>query len=140
MNAIVICESLTGNTRRAGEIIAAELQRRGWETTVCPTSAIDFGALSRAELVIVGTWTDGIFFFGQRPGGASRLHKLPVLHGKKAVVYCTFALDPGKTLEKLSAIVEAKGAEVIGGQTMRRDHLEASATEFVDRLVAAVPG
>jgi menaquinone-dependent protoporphyrinogen IX oxidase len=140
MHAIVICESLTGNTLRAGEIIAAELERRGWDTSVCPTDDIDFGALSRAELVIVGTWTDGIFVIGQRPGGAGRLRSLPVLHGKKAVVFCTFALDPGKTLEKLVAIVEARGAEVVGGQSMRRDHLESSALEFVDRVMAAVPG
>jgi hypothetical protein len=64
---------------------------------------------------------------------------LPVLHGKKAVVFCTFAINAGKTLEKLVAIVESRGAEVVGGQTMRRDHLDRSATEFVDRLVAAVP-
>lgn len=140
MNAIVICESLTGNTRRAGGIIAAQLAERGWNTTVCSTTDIDFAALSQADLVIVGTWTDGLVFVGQRPGGAPRLRSLPVLHGKKAVVFCTFAINAGKTLEKLVAIVEGRGAEVVGGQTMRRDHLERSATEFVDRLVAAVPG
>lgn len=138
MHAIVICESLTGNTLRAGEIIAAQLQAHGWSTTVCPTSAIDYAALSRADLVIVGTWTDGIFFFGQRPGGTGRLRSLPMLTGKKAVVYCTFALDPGKTLEKLIAIVESRGAEVVGGQSMRRDHLETSAADFVDRVLTAV--
>lgn len=137
MHAIVICESLTGKTRRAGDLIADGLRDHGWAVTVSSTTAVDYQALSRAEMVIVGTWVDGILVVGQRPGGAARLRSLPALSGKKALVFCTFALDPGRTLDKLSAIVAGRGAEVVGGQTMRRDHLEASAGDFVERVLAA---
>lgn len=136
MHAVVIYESLTGNTRRAGEIIAAELRAAGHDAVACPTTAIDYQALHEADLVIVGGWTDGLFFVGQRPGRAGRLRKLPSLVGKRAVCYVTYALDAGRTLDKVIAIVEGLGATVEGGMTIRRDKLDEGAREFADRVLA----
>ena len=138
MYGVVIYESLTGNTRRAAKLIAGDLTASGYPTIACPTTAIDYQALHEAELVIVGGWTDGLFFVGQRPGRASRLRKLPALNGKRALCFVTYALDPGKTLEKLVAIVEGLGATVEGGMTIRRDKLAESASEFVDRALENV--
>ena len=47
--------------------------------------------------------------------------------GKQAVVYVTYAIDAGKTLDKLVRIVESRGAEVLGGLQIRRDDLEGGA-------------
>ena len=58
--------------------------------------------------------------------------------GKRAVVYCTYAVDPGRTLDKLVALVEEKGAEVIGGFALVRHDLAADVSEFVDRLTPAL--
>ena len=138
VNAVVIYESLTGNTRRAAAMIAAELRARGVEAVDCPVTRVDYQALSRSDLVIVGSWTDGVFFFGQRPGRAQRLRSLPVVEGKRAVVFCTYAVDPGKVLEKMSDILRGRGAEVVGGMAIRRDNLAGGARELADRLVEAL--
>ncbi len=138
MNVAVIYESLTGNTRRAAVLIGEELRRRGASVAVFPVTAIDYQALATSDLVIVGSWVDGLFVVGQRPGRASRLRKLPVLDRKRAVVFCTYALDAGRTLDKLAAIVEERGAEVLGGMTIRRDRLADGAQDFVDRVLGAV--
>jgi hypothetical protein len=138
MNATVIYESLTGNTELAGQIIARELNAAGIETVACPITQIDMQSLSRSDLVVVGSWTDGLFFIGQRPARAGRLAKMPVIDGKQAAVYCTYALDTGKTLEKLSRIVSRRGGEVIGGFAIRRNAIEEGAIEFVDRLLGAI--
>src|SRR5437868_3098552 len=101
MQAVVIYESLTGHTRRAAETIGDGLARAGVDTTVCPITRIDYAALAAADLVVVGSWTDGLLVVGQRPGRAARLRKLlPVVNGKRAAVFCTYALDCGATLEK----------------------------------------
>jgi len=138
ISAVVIYESLTGNTAKAGQLIAADLTGQGVQAVAFPTTQIDHQALSDADLVIVGSWTDGIFLFGQRPGRSGRLAKLPVIDGKRAAVYCTYALDPGKTLEKLSTIVEERGGKVVGGVSIRRDNLAHGASDFVDRLLGAL--
>ena len=92
-NAIVLVESLTGNTWKAGEMIAANLQQEGWGvTSVCSVRQPELSALAAADLVLVGSWTDGLFVVGQRPGGAGHLWALPVFAGKRAAnVYGTSA-------------------------------------------------
>lgn len=138
-NVVVIYESLTGNTKRAAWLMGDEFYRRGVATRLFPANAVDADALAAADLVVIGTWVDGIFVVGQRPGRHGRLKALPDLTGKKCLVYCTFALNPGKVLDKLQHTVEMLGGEVLGGMTIRRDDLEQGAVEFVDRALAAVP-
>ena len=139
MNVVVVYESLTGNTRRAAEVMGGELERRGVHATVCNATAIDFQALAQAELVIIGSWVDGIFVVGQRPGRAIRLESFPPIDGKRCFVFCTFALNPGKTLDKMTTIMEGRGAEVLGGMAIKRNRIDEGAREFVLRVLDAVP-
>ena len=138
MNAIVIYESLTGNTKKASQLMGKELTRAGVDATVCNITQIDFQALAHADLVIIGSWTDGIILFGQRPGRAGRIRSMPTLAGKKAAVFCTYAVDQGKTLEKLTAIVEGRGAEVLGGMAIKRTKIEQGVKDFVGRLLTVM--
>ena len=98
MRALVIHESLTGNTRTAARHIVDELVAEGWEASECSSREVDLPALQAADVLVVGSWVDGLFFFGQRPGGSGKLSKLPLLGNKPTYVYVTFAVDPGKTL------------------------------------------
>jgi hypothetical protein len=138
MRAAVIYESLTGNTRKAAGLIAAELERSGIPTTVSPTTAIDYQALQDADLVVLGTWTDGLVLFGQRPGRSGRLKKLPYISGKKCAVFVTYAVDAGKVLDKFVALAEERGGEVLGGMAIRRDKLAEGAQDFAGRLLDVV--
>jgi hypothetical protein len=136
---MVIHESLTGNTRKAAGLIAGQLDQGGLEIVgVSPANAVDLQALSEAELVVIGTWTDGILVVGQRPGRAGRLAQLPAMQGKRAVVYCTYAINPGKTIDKMMGIMAGRGADVIGGLALHRRHLEEGAADFADRLLGAL--
>jgi len=138
MKAVVIYESLTGNTRKAAGFIAAALERGGVATTVSPITAIDYQALADADLVVVGTWTDGLVLFGQRPGRAGRLKKLPYISGKRCAVFVTYAIDAGNVLDKLVGLMEDRGAEVLGGMTIRRDDLAGGARDFAERVLDVV--
>ena len=90
-------------------------------------------------MVIIGTWVHGLFVVGQAPWGIGAINHLPALRGKLAATYCTFALNPGTTLDKLDSAVSGLGAEVIGGLALHRSKLHAHAEEFAARLVANVP-
>lgn len=138
MKAVVIYESLTGNTRKAAGFIAAELERGGMTATAHPVTAIDYQSLAEADLVVVGSWTDGLFFVGQRPGRAGRLKKVPYISGKKCAVYCTYAVDPGSVLDKMVSLMEDRGADVVGGMAIRRNDLEGGAREFARRVLDVV--
>jgi len=135
VDAVVIYESLTGNTAKAGRAIAEALTAAGLSTTAHPIKQIDYQALARADLVIVGSWVDGFVVVGQRPGRLGRIKAMPALAGKRAVVYLTYAIDPGHALQKMSDAVAARGAEVLGGQVIRRDKLDDGVADFVDRVL-----
>jgi hypothetical protein len=135
VRAVVIFESLTGNTAKAGRAIAAGLTAEGVATTAHPITRIDYQALADADLVIVGSWVDGLVVVGQRPGRLGRIRSMPALAGKRAIVYLTYAIDPGKALQKMSDAVEARGAEVLGGQLIRRDKLDGGVADFVTRVL-----
>ena len=140
MKAAILFQSLTGNTRSAGELIAANLQQEGWGiTTVTPMKDLQLAAIQEADLVIIGTWVHGLFVVGQAPWGMGVINKLPALRGKLAATYCTFALNPGTTLDKLDTAVSRLGAEVIGGLALNRSRLDEHSEEFAARLVANIP-
>lgn len=83
VNVIVIYESLTGNTKKAAGYIVDELIANGVGALACPTTDVDYQSLANADLVIVGSWTDGLFLFGQKPASAGRLSQIPFLAGKQ---------------------------------------------------------
>ena len=140
MKAALLIESLTGNTQKAGDRIANDLQQVGWTITgVSRVKLPDFGSIQEADMIIVGTWVHGLFVVGQAPWGLGAISHLPAMQGKKAAVFCTFALSPGKTLDKLTSAVSLLGAEVIGGLALNRGKIEAHSEEFVTRLVDSVP-
>ena len=124
MKALVIYESMGGNTRRAAELIGGTATFLGADTTVCPVTAVDLHQLARADLVFVGSWTDGLFFFGQRPGRVGRFKKLPWLDGKAVSVFCTYAVNPGGTVDGLAKVLENKGAVVLGGKAIKRNEID----------------
>ena len=139
MKAALLVESLTGNTWRAAELVAADLRQEGWTITgLAPVRRPDLSAIQDADIVLVGTWVHGLFVVGQTPWALAAISNLPPMRGKRAAVFCTFALNPGKSLDKLTGAVEATGADVIGGIALHRSKLEQHSQEFAARLVGAV--
>lgn len=141
MEVVIIYESLTGTTRSAALAMGDELFARQIAYRTFPADAVDPDTVAGADLVIVGSWTDGLLIVGQRPGRAGKLRRgLPSLEGKRCAVYCTYAITPGKTLGKLSSLVEKAGGEVAGGLAIRRDRVADGAVELIDGLLDGADG
>jgi Flavodoxin domain len=131
MKAIVIYESLTGTTRKVANLMAEELEARNVSTTVCNITSVDLQALSDADIVFVGTWTDGIIVTAQKPGRAGRIKTMPALAGKRVVGFVTYALHPGKVAQKMADLLAWRGGDVIGVLEVRRDNTTVGAAEVV---------
>jgi flavodoxin len=138
MKAALLVESLTGNTWKAAELIADDLRQEGWTITgLNKLRDPDYAAIQQADMVLVGTWVHGFFVVGQAPWGVSTISKLPAMRGKRAAVFCTFALNPGTSLDKLTGAVQATGADVVGGLALSRSKLQRHSEIFASRLVGA---
>lgn len=139
MKAAILIESLTGNTWKAGEKVAADLAQEGWTITgVDPVRQPNHHAIQDADIVLVGTWVHGLFVVGQSPWGIGGIRHLPAMRGKKSAVFCTYALNPGSTLDRMTSAVRALGADVIGGVALHRSKLDAHCEEFAGRLIENV--
>lgn len=137
--AVVIYESLTGNTARAAQLVAAEARAAGAEVSVFPIDDIGLKELAEADVVFLGTWVDGLILMGHRPGRAGKLRRMPVIDGKRAALFMTYAVHAGKALERFSRVVEERGAVVVGRQLFRRDRIEVGVDDFVQNALATVP-
>ena len=136
MKAAILVESLTGNTWKAGELIADQLQQVGWGITgLSRVRQPDYAAVQDADLVLVGTWVHGLFIIGQTPWALGELAKLPVMKGKLAAAFLTYALNPGSSLQKMTKVLDSLGAEVLGGVALHRAKLPQHTEEFAARLV-----
>ena len=139
MRAVVIYESLTGNTARAARFIADELASRGVEVAVYPVTDIGLKDLAEADVVFVGTWVDGLILFGHRPGRAGRIRAMPVIDGKRVAAFMTYAVHAGKALDRFAWVLTERGATVVARGLLRRDHLDRGIAELVTEALATVP-
>lgn len=135
MKAALLVESLTGHTWKAAELIAGNLVQEGW--TITGLQALrqpDHRAIQSADIVLIGTWVHGAFLIGQAPWNIGAIRALPAMAGKRAATFCTFALNPGRTLDAMDRAVSGLGTEVIGGLALHRAKVGQHAEVFAERL------
>jgi len=132
----VVYQSRTGNTARAAELIGASAQELGHEVGVWPTDKANLEFLTDADIVFLGTWTDGIIVAG-------RLLDMPGIWGKPTAGFVTHAVHAGKVVEKVGDVVTLLGGDWIGGRAFRRDKLPQGIAGFViaalDEAEARIP-
>jgi Flavodoxin domain len=138
MRAVVIYESLTGNTAKAARLIAEEVAARGVEVSIYPITDIGLKDLAEADIVFVGTWVDGLIVAGHRPGRVGRLRRMPVIDGKRVAAFMTYAIHAGKVLDKFERVLTERGGAVVASVLLRRDRLDAGVDEFVRDALATV--
>lgn len=139
MKAALLVESLTGNTWTAAEMIADKLRQERWRITgLSKVGKPDLASIQQADLVLVGTWTHGLFVVGQAPFALGNIANLPTMRGKRAACFLTFALNAGSSIDKLTTAVGQTGADVLGGLEIKRNHLDEHTDLFVERLLGVV--
>lgn len=137
MHVAVTYESKTGNTQQAAHRVAAGLENAGATVSVFSIDNVDHGALAKADVVIVGTWCGGLFFFGQHPGGAGKIAgELPDLWDKATFAFVSYAHNAGKSAEKLGEVLEAMGAVNLGVGTIHRKNITHDADAFVGEILS----
>ena len=116
MNVAIVYDSSTGNTKASAEQMAEAVRSAGHTCTVEPIERADPAEVTAADAICVGSWTKGLYVILQGPTPATLdfIGRLGRLDGKPVAVFATYAIAIGKTLEKMSAALAAKGATVNG--------------------------
>ena len=136
MQVVIIYESLTGTTEAAARLIADAFYERQVPSQDLPGRRPRPRRRRRGRLVIAGSWTDGLFFVGQKPAKRKKFTKLPDLTGKKCVGVLHLRHRPGQDPRQVHQGAQEQGAEVLGGLAIKRTDLADGAIDFVERVMA----
>jgi flavodoxin len=116
MNIAIVYDSQTGTTAKAAEVMGNMLAQQGHHCQVLSCTEADPSAVSKADLICIGGWVKGLFVILQHPTAKLMqfVDRMGDLTGKRVVVFCTYKLAAGSTLQQMARALEAKGAQVIG--------------------------
>jgi flavodoxin len=137
MRVAIVYDSETGRTKAAALEMAEIVRAAGHDCSVEPAWEADAAAVSTADAICVGCWTQGLFIVAQHPTDRALLFidRLGPFDGKPAAVFTTYRLAAGGVLHQLAARLEARGAAVTGQFKSRGPH---AATGF-DAWVRSLP-
>jgi flavodoxin len=116
MNIAIVYDSSTGTTAKAAETMGKTMEAHGRQCRVQSVAQADPAVVSEADFICIGTWVKGLFIIRQHPteGTMRFIEKLGDLSGKNAIVFCTYKLAIGSTLQQMAKALEGKGAIVVG--------------------------
>ena len=125
MKACVLYISRTGNTKRLAEAISELLKAPVFDIANAPEPSVahDF------DLLVIGTPVMGL---RPAPEVQSFVKRLPECTGKKAILFCTYALKQGGTLKVLEKELAQKGCATVLSVSKRG--LKPSKADFADVL------
>ena len=138
MKALVIYESMYGNTARIGTVIAASLNARGFDVQATPASGIAAADTARFDLLVIGgpTHAHGMSHAGTRKVGATDkkntypdptgepglrdwMKGLPSVHGRMAAAFDTRFDKPvaltGSAARGIARRLKRAGFELVVG-------------------------
>jgi flavodoxin len=125
MKACVLYISRTGNTKRLAEAISELLEAPVFDIAAAPDPSVadDF------DLLAIGTPVMGM---RPTPEVHSFVKRLPECTGKKAILFCTYAIRKGGTLNVLEKELAEKGYVTIVSVSKRG--LKPKKADFSDVL------
>ncbi len=134
MKVLVTYESRGGRTKQVAQAIADEVGKRGHEVAVKPMSGTTPEEAAQADHLCIGSWVEGFILFGVHPAHAASnwIAKTPMMDGKRASVFCTYAVNPRNSLAELSHGLRAHGAKVTTTRAFHRSRTNAEIGSFVD--------
>lgn len=142
---VLVCfASEGGSTAAAAATIAEQFTQREFEVTVLPIDKVGPAQIAAADVMVVGTWVEGLVVAKVRPARAMRswLENLPPLGGRRVGVFCTYAINPRGALEEMREQLAGKGGVVIRESAFGPAQLRATSpngpSEFAGQLVALV--
>ena len=131
MNVAVLFQSLRGGTERAANKIGLELIEQGATVGVYPVTQFDAQFVLKADLLILGTWTDGLFGLAARPAQIGKLMTLPSIAHKQVAVFVTYEISAKASLPKFADWAERQDAHVVAQAAFSRRKLDEGVADFV---------
>lgn len=129
-----------GTTARVANAIANRFVARGYRARALPVQRIGAPELARADVLIVGTWVEGLVVTHVHAARAMRtwLDELPHLAGRPVGLFCTYAVNAKDTLDEMRLAIETRGGRVVGAAHFSSSELKGDALEGPNSFASAL--
>ncbi|MCG8697749.1 MAG: flavodoxin domain-containing protein, partial [Bacteroidales bacterium] len=100
---LIIYDSKTGTTHKFGEEIKKYLKDKGAEVELVSVSDYKNDEVGKADFVLLGGWTSGLFIFLQHPDKPwiKMANDISPLNGKKVGLFTTYKVATGSVFKKM---------------------------------------
>ncbi len=131
-HVVVAYDSVGGRTASCARAVADLLGADGTTVEILPLKQVDTMTLARADLLVLGTWTEGFVVAGVGPSRTTRrwLADLPPIAGLRVATFCTYGVTPRGTLGIMRTLIEARGGEVVAEASMGGRNVLTAAKRF----------
>ncbi|MGC8461873.1 MAG: FAD-dependent oxidoreductase [Candidatus Dormibacteria bacterium] len=137
---LVTYESQGGFTERVAAQIASEIGLHVENVSCIPVDRVTLEDVVAADLVIAGTWVEGLVVTKVRPAAGMRswIASLPKQLGEKRfAVFCTYGFSPVHALETMKSSLEERNARVCAMATFKHGRVDAGS---IKKFVASMQG
>ena len=143
MKIAVMYQSLRGGTKRAAHAIAKSFQDKGATVGIYPVTDIDAQFVLTADLLVIGTWTDGFFGLGAKPAQIGKLNTLPNISHRKTALFVTYEIEPKKSLQQFERWALDRGADLVSQQGFKvrgpfRKDIAEEIESFTEHLIMSI--
>lgn len=136
MKVLVLYQSRNGHTRQTAETITQAVRNLNHSVTLKSVIEVMKSDVDKADILFIGTWVQGFILFGVKPAGADLwVPSLPTLEDKPIAIFCTYAFNPGKSLQTLRLMLQARGARIVGQHTFHRSNPNNGVEAFVQSVL-----
>ena len=95
-----------------------------------------------ADLILIGTWTDGLFGLGAKPAQIGKLNTLPDIAHRKVALFVTYEINDQGSLNGLTKWAQNRGASVIAANGFKvrgpfRKDIKNDISDYVDEALSA---
>mgnify|MGYP006275787145 CR=1 FL=1 len=110
MNAFILYNSKHGTTKGYAESISHFLDENKVANKVAAIDNFNEEDINNADVVFLGSWTSGLFFFGQHPDKKWKdfVSSLPDMKDKQVNLFTTYKLLTGSMFRKMQESLQEK--------------------------------
>ncbi len=110
MKASIIYNSKSGITEAYAKEIGKFLSEEGVDNKVTSIHDYDKMYLQSADIVLLGSWTSGLFFFAQHPDKIWKefAQEMPEVNTQALALFTTYKLTTGSMFRKMEAKLKGK--------------------------------
>jgi flavodoxin len=136
-NAVIIYHSKTGTTKKYARELSLALQSKGITISEFSIAQYKPETVLNADIVLLGCWTSGLFFFLQKPEKTwvEFAKELSILKSQKLAFFTTFKVRTGSMFRNMKKHIGSENAMLAPELKSKNGKITSSDEKILSELM-----